>query len=126
MQELVENSILEEDVIKKIRSYLPQKRDVISIERVFSALADKTRIRIVSALSIMSMKVNELAVALEINQTTLSHQLAYLRSLGVVEDERVGKCVVYAIKNKAVLSLFSCALDFIEEDSEFGFVAVDF
>ncbi len=117
MQEFVENCIMDEEVKKKIKSYLPNKSDIISMERVFSLFADKTRLRIVLALSIMPMIVNDLVGILGINQTTLSHQLAFLRNLGVVEDARRGKNVVYSLKNKTALTLLSCALDFIDEDN---------
>ncbi len=117
MLRLSENYILSKERKEKILEYLPKKQDLIAIERVYSTLAEKTRIRIVSVLSISPTCVTDLCELLEINQTTLSHQLAFLRNAGVVEDERRGKTVVYSIKNKAVLSLFSCALDYIEEDN---------
>ena len=127
MQEVLENCILNENEIEKIRRYLPNRTDVASIERVFSALGDKTRIRILSALSITPMCVSEIVEVLQINQTTVSHQLAFLRSCGMVEDERRGKNVTYALKNKALLPLFSCVLDFIEEDcAKVEDFAVDF
>jgi ArsR family transcriptional regulator len=127
MQEYVENCIIDEEVKKKIKSYLPHKSDIISMERVFTLFADKTRLRIVLALSITPMIVNDIVEVLGINQTTLSHQLAFLRNLGVVEDRRIGKNVVYSLKNKTALSLLSCALDFIEEDSaKIEDIAIDF
>lgn len=113
---MTKNCISQADFIKKIREYLPKKQDVAQIERVFSTLADKTRIRIVSALSITPMKVGEICEILALNQTTVSHQLAFLRASKVVKDERIGKNVVYAIRNKGILSLFSSALDFIDEE----------
>jgi ArsR family transcriptional regulator len=127
MQDMTKNCIDQTEIIKKVREYLPKRQDVIELERVFSTLADKTRIRIVSALSITPMKVGELCDVLKINQTTLSHQLAFLRSYGVVCDERIGKNVTYSIKNRSILSLFSCALDFIEEDNaKIDAYAIDF
>ena len=62
------------------------------------------------------MKVGEICEILALNQTTVSHQLAFLRASKVVKDERIGKNVVYAIRNKGILSLFSSALDFIDEE----------
>lgn len=65
--------------------------------------SDKTRVKIISALAIAPMCVNDLSVTLGINQTTLSHQLAYLRANDIVEDEREGKIVFYKLKNRRVL-----------------------
>ena len=113
--------------MENIRKYIPCRDQLNALERVFSVLCDKTRIRIVCALAITPLCVGELGEILRINQTTLSHQLAILRSCGAVEDERRGKTVIYAVKNKAILSLFSSAVDFLEEDNAKNEgIAVDF
>lgn len=127
MQKIQNNYITDVETLKKIRGYLPKKCDLENIERVFSVFADKTRIRIISTLSISPFCVSELSEILAMNQTTLSHQLAYLRSCGVVADERRGKTVVYTLRNSATTALLSCVLDFLEEDNAKNeAIAVDF
>ncbi len=79
----------------------------------FAALSDSTRLRIVSALSISEMCVTDLSRLLNINQTTVSHQLKNLRTIGVVGSYRQGKVIFYFVRNRAVLEILTGAADCI-------------
>lgn len=79
----------------------------------FAALSDSTRLRIVSALSISEMCVSDLSRLLNINQTTVSHQLKNLRTIGVVGSYRQGKVIFYYVRNRAVLEILNGAADCI-------------
>ena len=111
---------LDERSIQRAREFLPAYSSLRAISSFFSAFSDPTRMRITCALSISSMCVNDLVRVLKINQTTLSHQLAYLRSVNVLSARREGKQVFYSIKNKRILSLLSEAVQTLEEYDEGG------
>jgi ArsR family transcriptional regulator len=69
-----------------------------STAKTFKALADETRLRILSLL----LKEGELCVsdfvdALELPQSTISRHLTYLKNAGWVEDRRKGVWVVYTL-----------------------------
>lgn len=96
-----------------ITRYIPPDDTLHTLADFFSALSDGTRIKIISALSISSMCVNDLSATLELNQTTVSHQLQHLRRLGVVSFKRQGKVAFYYLKNKAVLDIMLAATDSI-------------
>ena len=64
-----------------------------------SSIADATRVRILSALAITEMCVTDISRVLEINQTTVSHQLRLLKNLNAVTTKRQGKIVFYALNN---------------------------
>lgn len=93
---------------------MPNSEDVKKISAFFSAFADETRIRIISALSLSKMCVGDLCVTLDINQTTLSHQLSLLKRLQVVDDERQGKSVFYKIKDGKILSILAFGVQLID------------
>jgi len=76
-------------------------------------LGDCTRIKILSALSISSMCVSDLTTILEMNQTTVSHQLRSLRSMGIVDYKRQGKVVFYFVADKRVLEVLLGAVNCI-------------
>jgi ArsR family transcriptional regulator, arsenate/arsenite/antimonite-responsive transcriptional repressor len=61
------------------------------------ALADSTRLRIVTALRENELCVCELCDALEVTQSTLSTHLTLLRESGLVEVRREGKWMYYAL-----------------------------
>jgi len=80
---------------------------------VFSALSDPTRVRIVSALAEAELSVGELAEALGMTLSAVSHQLGLLRRLRVVRARREGRHVYYCLDDEHVYSLFRRALEHV-------------
>jgi ArsR family transcriptional regulator len=71
--------------------------------KLFGALADETRLRILKLLSIREMCVCEIMVALNLTQPTASHHLNLLENAELVKHRKDGKWVFYRITNmKAV------------------------
>lgn len=75
--------------------------DVRPFARLFKALGDETRVRIVALLSHGELCVCHLQDALDLPQPNVSRQLASLRAAGVVEDRRDGSWVYYRLKEQA-------------------------
>jgi ArsR family transcriptional regulator len=71
--------------------------DVRSFSRLFKALGDETRLRIVALLSHGELCVCHLEEALRLSQPKVSRHLATLRAAGVVEDRRDGTWVYYRL-----------------------------
>ena len=67
--------------------------------KIFKALADSIRLRILGLLSSREMCVCEVMVALDLTQPTASHHLRILENVGLVEDRKEGKWVFYSIAN---------------------------
>jgi ArsR family transcriptional regulator, arsenate/arsenite/antimonite-responsive transcriptional repressor len=67
------------------------------LHRVFKALADPTRLRIVNLLMEAPFCVCELGQALQLPQPLISRHLAYLKNAGLVQDQRQGMRVQYSI-----------------------------
>jgi DNA-binding transcriptional ArsR family regulator len=65
--------------------------------RVFGALSDETRIKIVKLLSEDEKNVGGLAQRLESPQSTISHHLRVLKETGLVRAERRGRSIYYSI-----------------------------
>lgn len=96
-----------------VREYLPKEDTLSEMADFFSTLADQTRIKIVSALAITTMCVGDIAEVLQLNQTTVSHQLKNLRNIGVVKCKRQGKVAFYSLSDQNVLDVMMCAANFI-------------
>lgn len=62
--------------------------------RVLKAMADETRLKILSILFEGEKSVTEIVEVLGVDQPHASHHLAILRRAGLVEDERRGRLVV--------------------------------
>ncbi len=69
----------------------------------FSALADETRLKILTSLQNSPKTVNELHKALSGQKITLSavsHQLTYLANLGVIEYKKQGKQKTFSLSDR--------------------------
>ena len=72
-----------------------------TMEAVFKALADQTRLRILGLLAAGEVCVCEIHDSLRIPQPTASRHLAYLRRAGLVADRREGLWVHYRLAASA-------------------------
>src|SRR5438034_812533 len=78
-------------------SALPIDDAVQDATEMFQALANPTRIRIMHALAHDEMSVGDLARALELSMSALSHQLAILRLLRLVATREDGRQTFYRV-----------------------------
>jgi DNA-binding transcriptional ArsR family regulator len=75
----------------------------------FKALAHPLRIRIIDALRDGEVGVNDLCERLDVEQSTLSQQLAQLRSRNIVTGRKEGQNVYYSIRDRAIFRLLDVA-----------------
>ena len=76
---------------------------------VGKAMADPTRIRILTALSVRGLCVSELVHLMDLGQPAISRHLGILREAGLVDDARDGKFVNYRLRRPA-RSAFAAAV----------------
>ena len=75
-----------------------------AIAKVFKALSDPKRVKIVDLLSCGEMCGCVLLKCFEITQPTLAHDMKVLTEAGIVTSRREGKRTIYALNKKAVES----------------------
>ena len=75
--------------------------DVRDAARLFKALGDETRLRIIALLAHGELCVCHIHDALDLPQPNISRHLAVLRAAGVVEDRREGHWVYYRLTSPA-------------------------
>jgi DNA-binding transcriptional ArsR family regulator len=80
----------------------------------FKALSHPLRIRVLEALRQGPVSVNELRERLGVEQSTLSQQLAVLRSRRFVVTERSGTTIRYQISDPAIWRLLDSAREIFE------------
>jgi ArsR family transcriptional regulator, arsenate/arsenite/antimonite-responsive transcriptional repressor len=76
-------------------------RDVDATLRIFRALGDETRLRLLEQLHSGEQCVCDLTDELEASQSRLSFHLKTLKDAGLVTDRREGRWVYYAINREA-------------------------
>lgn len=67
------------------------------LHRIFKALADPTRLRILNLLMEAPLCVCDFGSVLQLPQPLISRHLAYLKNTGLVQDHRQGMRVQYSI-----------------------------
>ncbi|MDH5449842.1 MAG: metalloregulator ArsR/SmtB family transcription factor [Candidatus Bathyarchaeota archaeon] len=98
-----------EDALKYADELKQMANEIASVEaadkqhRFFKALADETRLRILSLLEVREMCVCEVMVALDLTQPTASHHLGLLENAGLVKDRKEGKWVFYSLADPKLL-----------------------
>ena len=109
MDEREEKILLDGKKRTLIRDFMPTRSQLMFLADFFSALSDETRVKILSALSISDMCVSDISFLLELNQTTVSHQLKTLRSAGIVSFRKQGKVSFYTLTDRRVLEVMLIA-----------------
>jgi len=99
-QSLVENCMLSEEILSDLTCF-------------FTIFSDKTRLKMLSVLAISRMCVSDLAGILNLNQTTVSHQLRLLKNLGAVDFEREGKIITYFLKDELISDMLLRGMEFL-------------
>lgn len=79
----------------------------------FKALSDPTRVRIISALAASELCVGDLALALGMTQSAISHQLRLLRELRLVRRHKEGRMAYYALDDDHIEDLYHQGLDHV-------------
>ena len=91
----------------------PRVKDLEALTTVYAALADPTRLRILSLLGDGEICVCHIHASLDVPQPTASRHLAYLRKSGLVEARREGIWMHYRLApqdNPVVASVVKAAL----------------
>jgi ArsR family transcriptional regulator len=84
-----------------------------NVVKIFKALADPTRLRIMLLLRQRELCVCELMFILGMGQSRISHQMRILRDAGIAEDIRDGRWIIYRVPQEArtlLRGLFAGAL----------------
>ena len=85
--------------LEKLADKNMSKENALRKGKVFKALSDSTRLRILGLLLVREMCVCEVMAALNLTQPTASHHLRILENAELVKDRKQGKWVFYSIAN---------------------------
>src|SRR6187455_2535597 len=80
-----------------VKAHMKMTKPLTELERLFKALADETRLRILGLLLTGEVCVCHIHESLRISQSKASRHLAYLRRAGLVETRRDGLWVYYRL-----------------------------
>ena len=86
------------------------------LAELFKIFGDSTRLRILMQLEAGELCVGDLAEALEMTQSAISHQLRILKQNKLVKARRDGKSIFYSLADDHVKTIIGQGREHIEED----------
>jgi len=84
------------------------------LERIFKALGQGTRLKIVYLLNEQELCVCELEQILEISQSAISQHMRTLKEADLVQEERRGQWVFYSLNRQVFQERLQSALSLLE------------
>ncbi len=114
--ELCEATEIHEDLLKVVRDTMPEETELYDLAELFKVFGDSTRIRILFVLFEAQVCVCDLAQALGMTQSAISHQLRILKQNKLVKSRREGKSVFYSLADDHVRTIIEMGREHIEED----------
>jgi DNA-binding transcriptional ArsR family regulator len=101
------------DKVQRAQAQLLDGASATRLAELFRALSDPTRVRILSALAAGELCVCDVAAALGMSQSAISHQLRVLRQLRLVRRRKDGQMAFYTLDDEHVSHLFRQSLEHV-------------
>lgn len=101
------------DRVRQAQEWLLDEPTASLLAMLFRALADTTRVRMISALAAGELCVCDLAATLGMSPSAVSHQLRLLRQLRLVKRRKEGQIVYYTLDDEHVSELFGRGLEHV-------------
>ena len=98
---------------EQLRAMQAEELEVLA--EFFRSFADPTRIRILNVLAGGEICVGDLANALEMTQSAVSHQLKVLRASRLIKSRRDGKQILYSLDDDHVHEILRSGIEHIRE-----------
>ncbi len=86
------------------------------LSELFKMFADQSRIRILYSLFDKEICVCDIAEALDMTQSAVSHQLRLLKQSKLVKSRRDGKQIYYSLDDDHVKTIIDMGINHIMED----------
>ena len=87
--------------------------DYLQLAELFKVLGDPTRLRIVQLLLAKEMCVSDIADAMDMGQSAISHQLRVLRPARLVTFRKEGKTAWYSLNDDHVTVLLEQGIEHV-------------
>lgn len=114
--ECCEQVEVHQDLLKIVNESLPDENELYDLAELFKVFGDSTRIRILYVLFESEVCVCDLASALNMTQSAISHQLRILKQNKLVKSRRDGKSIFYSLADDHVKTIIAQGREHITED----------
>ena len=114
--EVCDSCEVHENLLKIVNEKMPEETELYDLAELFKVFGDSTRMRILFVLFEAEVCVCDLAEALNMTQSAISHQLRILKQNKLVKSRREGKSVFYSLADDHVRTIVDQGREHIEED----------
>ena len=95
---------------------VPEKENMEHIAELFKGFADPTRVHILYLLAArQELCVTDIAEAVDLSQSAISHQLRILKQMHLIKFRREGKNVLYSLADDHVKTILQMGLEHVLE-----------
>ncbi len=104
---------IDTEKVSRVKACMIGDDDSIRLSEVFKVLGDPTRIKIIFTLSKCDLCVCDIAEAIGMTQSAVSHQLRMMRNMKLVKYRKEGKSVYYSLDDDHILQLFNQGMEHV-------------
>ncbi len=105
-----------DELMKKIDEQLPPDEELRDLAEFFKVFGDATRLKILNVLLCSELCVQDIAKAVGMSESAVSHQLRVLKQMDLVKNRREGKTIFYSPADSHIITILSTGIEHIEED----------
>ena len=113
--ECCEQNEVHEELLKAVLRNMPDADVLGDLSELFKVFGDLTRIRILFVLFEAEMCTCDLAAALNMTPSAISHQLSLLKHSKLVKNRRDGKSVYYSLADDHVRMIIEQGMNHVTE-----------
>jgi ArsR family transcriptional regulator len=106
---------IDKKLVSKVKKNMPDVKRIVDTAEFFGVFADGTRIKILCALCYEQMCVCDIAVALNMTKSSISHHLKILKQARLVQFRKEGKRVCYFLCDSHIKNIIKQGFEHIGE-----------
>ena len=114
-EDTCEIRIINDKKVQTVKKQMETENIFQEMSETFKAISDKTRLKILFALSKEELCVCDLSAVVDMSISLVSHQLRLLRDKKLVKYRKEGKSVFYSLDDDHVVQLFKMAHNHVIE-----------
>lgn len=104
-----------DEVVRNVTEEMPEDEILYDLAELYKVFGDSTRIKILYVLFESDLCVCDIAEALSMGQSAISHQLRVLKQAQLVKFRREGKQVIYSLSDNHVRTIIDQGMEHIME-----------
>ena len=95
--------------------HILDEEQLFNMAELFKAFGDPTRVEILSLLLQQELCVGDIAAAVALSQSAISHQLRILKQMHLIKFRRDGKNILYSLADDHVRTILEMGLEHVLE-----------